>query len=546
MVLEGLIQDALILVEAENQGLKVTDAELSERIVQDPSFQNEGRFIGRQAYLQILADNALTPGQYEEQLRAQLLRGKLQEIITDGVLVSTAEVEEEYRRRNEKASLEYVVTSKDAFKEGIEVSDQDIASHFEANGEDYRLPTQRKIRYLTMSPQPFQPAVNVSEREIERHYNRNLHLYETPAQIRASHILLKTADKEVDEVRSRAEEVLAEVKSGADFAQLARKYSEDTSAEQGGDLQFFGRGDMVPEFEQAAFSLAVGEVSDLVQSPYGFHIIKVTDRQDPLARPLDTVRDEIRGALVQEKAQDMMGGAVESASEYLRSTNNLEGLAQQYELLTTKETPFFGQQDQIPELGGSLELRSLIFEHPLGTVSPAIRHGDNYIYFEVLEEAEPRIPPLEEIKEQVRKDILDDKAMELARARAEEVKSELGRARDPSATAQAAGLELKTTDSFYQGTQLPEAGRSAAIQEAAFSLEPGSFSDPLPTNTGYVVLRVTERTEFSPETLLSERDEFTEQLLAEKRQRVWAAYLQTLHQRYSVQVNRETLRRLTG
>ncbi len=549
LVLRGLIQDALLVVEAERQGLTVSDEEVANRIVRDPTFQSNGQFIGRGAYLQTLSQNGLTAGQFEAELRNQILRQKLQTLVTDGVLVSSEEVEREYRNRNEMAKLEYVHVPKEPIAESNEVADEEIAAFFEENKEQYRLPLQRKIRYLSITSQPFQSSVTVSEREIERDYNRNLHLYETPLQVRASHILFKTADKDdndEEEVRRQAEEVLAQVKSGGDFAALAKKHSEDTSAEQGGDLGFFGRGEMVPEFEQAAFSLNVGDTSRLVKSAYGFHIIKVTERQTPLTRPLENVRDEIRSRLTQEKAVDLMEDAVTQAGEYLRSTENLEGLAQQYDLLTTQETDFFGRQDPVPRLGGSQELRSLAFELPIGEVSPPLRQGQDYVFFEVREERESFIPALEDVREQVKKGLLDEAAGAAARSKAEEIRLKLTDARTAADAAKAAGTELKTADSFYRGTQLPEAGRSPAVQDAAFAGETGIFSAPLPSPNGFVVLRVVERTGYDPEKFASEKDTFTEQVLAQKRQQFWAAYLQALQQRSSVRVDRDTLRGLTG
>ncbi|HEX9726457.1 MAG TPA: SurA N-terminal domain-containing protein [Vicinamibacteria bacterium] len=550
MILRGLIQDALLLVEARRQGLVVTDDELAETIVTYPTFQSEGKFIGQQAYLQLLAQSGMTAAQFESQLRNQILRQKLQTRITDGVLVTPDEVERQYRERNEMAHLEYVFVAKDEVEADAEVapevSDDELAGFFEKNQEQYRLPLQRRIRYVSLTPDPFQPAVTVTDREIERSYNENLASYEIPGQVRASHILLKTTEDDEEQVRARAEEVLAQVDAGGDFAALARQYSEDTTAEQGGDLGFFGPGDMVPEFERAAFSLQVGATSGSVRSPYGFHIIKVTERQDPIVRPLDAVREEIRQTLVREKAVGLMEQEVDEAGQYLHSTENLEGYAQQHALIDTHETTFFGRQDPVPELGGSQEFRDLVFELPIGDVSPALRQGQGYVFFEVIEERQPHLPALEEIKETVKLDFLQNKAMVLARARADEVARQLQEASDASGAARAAGLELKTADSFYRGTQLPEAGRSPAVQRAAFEEGVNQFSAPLASPNGYVVLRVKERTGFDPEEFASQRDTFTEQVLAQKRQQFWAAYLQSLQERSSVQINRDALRRVLG
>jgi peptidyl-prolyl cis-trans isomerase D len=547
-VLNGLIQEVLIGLEAERQGLRVTDEEVRDAIVRHPSFQSDGRFIGREAYLQILSSNnpPMSPAQFEDQIRQDLIGRKLQRLVTDGVVLSSAEVEEIYRRRNEKAELEYIFISGSDSEDLIEVSDEEIADHYENNKESFQLPHQRKISYVTIGPQAFQSTVSVADREIDRYYRQNIFQYETPEQVGASHILFKTAENDETEVERRAQEVLQQAKAGADFAELARQHSEDTSAEQGGELGLFGRGEMVPEFEQAAFALEVGEISDLVRTTYGFHIIKVNQRQEPMTRPLDSVREEIRNVLTQEKAADQMEEAIRSAIEFFRDMNSLEAFVQRYPRLSLNETDFFGRQDPIPQLGNSAEAPRLAFELEIGQVSPPIRVGNGYGFIQLLEENPPRIPPLDEIKERVRRTIRDQKAKEEALARAEELASKLSEGSDAGPIAEAAGLTLENVESFLRGGSVPQAGSSAAVSEAAFSLPLKAFSDPIPVDNGYVLLRVVDRTGFQPDQFDAEKDDFTEQILNEKRQRTWSAFLQSLQNRYSIQTNRELLRQITG
>ena len=161
----------------------------------------------------------------------------------------------------------------DAFRDKVTVTDADVAAHYEANKNSYRVAEQRSIRYLLLDRDQARLKVTVPAADIQRYYNSNISQYQTPEQVRASHILFKTEGKDEAAVRKQAEAVLAQIKGGADFAELARKFSEDTSKDQGGDLDFFGRGRMVPEFESAAFAMAPGQTSDLVKSQFGFHII---------------------------------------------------------------------------------------------------------------------------------------------------------------------------------------------------------------------------------------------------------------------------------
>jgi peptidyl-prolyl cis-trans isomerase D len=547
-VLNGLIQEVLISVEAKNQGLRVTDEEIRDAIVRHPSFQTNGQFIGREAYLQILASNnpPRSPAQFEDQIRQDLVGRKLQNLVTDGVVAGSAEVEEAYRRRNEKAELAYIFVPKSQFEGEVELSDEDITAHYEANKDSYQLPTQRKLSYVTILPQAFQTSVTVADREIERYYNQNLFQYETPEQVGASHILFKTAEADEDEVRGRAEAVLQQVKAGGDFAELARQHSEDTSAEQGGDLGFFGRGEMVPEFEQAAFALGQGEVSDLVRSTYGYHIIKVTSRQAPLTRPLDSVREEIKNLLSLEKAGTLMEEAIGYAVDFFRDQPSMEAFVERYQRLSLNETAFFGRQDSIPQLGGSPEAQRLAFELEVGQVSPPIRIGGGYVFFQVLEENAPRIPPLDEIQEQVRRGLLDERAVAIAENRATELAGTLKQGADAARAAESAGFALENLEDFQRGGTLPQVGSSVAATDAVFSLPLETFSDPIRTDSGYVLLRVAGRSGFSPEVFATEKDRFTEQFINEKRQRTWSAYLQGLQRRYPVQRNRELLQQIVG
>ena len=343
-IVQQLVQEKALTLEARRLGMSVSDGEVSDTIQNDPSLQQNGRFIGRDAYLSLLNGAGLTPADYEQQVREGLLRAKLENLVKDGVVVSDADVEEEYRRRNEKIHMEYALVSKSDFGGDYEPSDDEIRAFYDANPNEFERPVQRKARFIALTPQLFTSAVTVTDREIKRYYNENLPRFSTPEQVQASHILFKTGP-EVDEaaIREKAESVLAQARSGTDFAELATEHSEDTTAENGGDLGFFGRGQMVPEFDRAAFTLPIGDISDLVQTQYGFHIIKVTNKQDLMTQPLDGLREQIRGTLTQEKASAQVDEAVESAAEKLHASGSIDTLTAKYALLVPQDTAFFRQ-----------------------------------------------------------------------------------------------------------------------------------------------------------------------------------------------------------
>jgi peptidyl-prolyl cis-trans isomerase D len=543
LILRQLVQNQILLIEAERQGLSVTDKEISDFIVSFPPFQSDGKFIGRDAYISFLSQRSLSVTDFERQMRQDLLRQKLQNLVTDGVRVSEADLEEEYRRRNEKLRLEYIFVPKSEFESQVQVSDEEARAHFDADPKKFERPVQRKVRFITLTPQLFATAVTVTDREIERYYQQNSARYETGEQVAASHILFKLEpDADEEAVRKKAEAVLAEAKSGADFAELARKNSEDASnAENGGDLGLFGRGQMVPEFEAAAFGLQEGQVSDLVRTTYGFHIIKLNRKQAAFTRPLDAVRDEIRNTITQEKARDAMDQAVESAGEKLRASGNVDALSAEYPVLVPQETAFFGRGETLPQLGNSPEASRVAFEADVGSVSSSIRLGNGYAFLQVLEERPAGIPDFEEVKEQARSQLKERKVMDLARAKAEALRATL-----LSEGPEKAGIELLTTESFFRGGQLPEAGRSPEVNARAFSLPEGELSPPLSADNGFVLVRVVEKTGFNPADFSAQKTDFLEQMAQEERLRVWNAFVESLTGRYEVRVDWQAIRTITG
>ena len=541
-IVQQLVQEKALTLEARRLGMSVSDGEVSSSIQNDPSLQQNGQFVGRDAYLSLLSGAGLTPSDYEQQVREGLLRAKLENLVKDGVVVSDADVEEEYRRRNEKIHLEYTVVSKSDFGGDYEPSDDEIRAFYDANPSDFERPVQRKARFIALTPQLFMGAVTVTDREITRYYNENLARFSSPEQVQASHILFKTGP-EVDEaeVRAKAESVLAQARSGTDFAELAQEHSEDTTAANGGDLGYFGRGKMVPEFDQVVFALPIGDISDLVQSQYGFHIIKVTGKQDAMTQPLEALREQIRGTLTQEKASAKVDEAVESAAEKLQASRSIDALTAEYELLVPQDTAFFGRADSIPQLSGSQAAANVAFETEIGRITSAIPlgFGRGYAFLQILEEREAGTADFDEVRVEAAEQLRSNHQMTLAIARAIEIRLKL-------LSGDAADIELEASENFFRGTELPGAGRSVTAQAKAFELLPGAVSGPLEAQNGYVIMRIIEKSGFEPSEFEEQKAGFEEQILTEQRSRVWSAFVAKLQSRYEVEVDWQAIRVITG
>jgi peptidyl-prolyl cis-trans isomerase D len=542
-ILQQLVDERASLAEASRLGLTATDAEVADRIMKIPAFQENGQFVGEQRYKQILGlqNPPLTHTEFEESLRRTIVLDKLRAAVSSWIGISNAEVDGEYRRRNEKVKLEVVAFPSDSFREGLTASDDEVAKYFEANKEEFRVGEKRKIRFLAIDVQKLRERVVVPPRDVERFYNQNLEQYSTPEQVRASHILLKTEGKDEAAVRAQAEQVLAEARKGADFAELAKKYSEDEGSKaNGGDLDFFGRGRMVPEFEQVAFSAEPGTISDLVKSQYGFHIIKVVEKREATVRALDDVRAQIAEQVKWERAQQQASDMASRLGPEISSPSDLDKAAQQNGLVT-QESGYFLRDEPIAGLGPSPEVAAEAFTLQDGQVSPALRTSQGYAFITVTGRQDSQLPKLEDVKDRVRDAVLRRKAIEAARAKAASVAAALKTATDFAAAAKAAGVESKTTELIARGSPLPDIGASPAVDAVAFGLPEGAVSDPIGTETGAVIVRVASREDVTAAQIEAGRSALREELLSERRNRFFSSYMTKAKARMAIAINREVI-----
>jgi peptidyl-prolyl cis-trans isomerase D len=547
-ILQQMVDERAALAEARRVGITVSDAEVRRRILSIPAFQENGAFIGEQRYQQLLRMQRppMIASEFEANLRRQLTIEKLRSSVTDWLSVADKELEQEYRRKNDKVKLAVVNVTADSFRPQVAVNDADVASYFDAHKEAFRIPEKRKIRYLLIDIDAMRAKVVVPPADIERAYNNNIEQYSTPEQVRASHILLKTEGKDDATVKARAEELLKQARAGADFADLARKNSEDDASKaNGGDLDYFGRGRMVPEFDQVAFSLDPGKVSDLVKTQYGYHIIKVTDKKAPTTRPIADVRQQLSDQLAYERAQAQAADLAQAIEKDVKTPADLDRVAKE-KALTVQESGFFAKDEPILGLGPSPEAANKAFDMKTGAVAGPLRASRGFVFETTTATQAPYIPKLDEVKDKVREDVTKQKARDLSKQRAAEIAAKLKGAPDFEKAAKAAGLEAKTTDLITRDQPIPDLGSAAAVEDAAFKLPVGGVSDAIATDNGTAVIKVLDRQEVKPEDWTAARDRFREELLAERRNRFFSAYMVKAKQKMKIEVNRENLQRVTG
>jgi peptidyl-prolyl cis-trans isomerase D len=546
-VLGQMIDEQVALIEAERHRISVSDDEVAQQIFAFPAFQEgNGQFIGEQRYEQLLQSQnpPVTKSQFEEGLRRDLILEKLRSAITGWIAVSDSEVESEYRRRNEKVKLEVVALTADKFRSQVNVSDPEIAKHFDAHQADYRVGEQRKVKYLLLDRDQARERAAVPETDIQRYYNDNMQQYTTPERVRASHILLNTGGKDEAVVKKQAEELLAKIKAGADFAELAKKYSEDTGTkDKGGDLDFFPRGQMVPEFEQSAFTLAPGQVSDLVKTQYGFHIIKVVDKQAGATQTLDQVRAQIQQTLAAQLADRQITDRARQLAERLKTPDDMNKAAAENGL-KVEESGFFQRTDPVPGLGAAPQVAAAAFDLKDNAVSEPLASSRGPVFITVSGKKDAYTPKLDEVKDRVREDLIRARATELSRQRASAIATQLKAAKDFAAAAKAQGFEMKESQLVARDSALPDVGVSPDVDKIAFALPKGSVSDPIQTPDATVIIRVADRDDVTPDEMRLAKERFRAELLNERRSRFFASFMTKAKEKVKIEVKPDVIQRL--
>jgi peptidyl-prolyl cis-trans isomerase D len=544
-ILQQMVDEQANLAEARRLGIDVSDEEVRQRIFAIPAFQDNGHFIGEQRYQQLLRMQRppLTPPEFEDGIRRSLTVEKLRASLTDWLSVPDKELEQEYRRRNDKVKLAVVSFIADKFRSQVNATDQEVAAYFDGHKNDFKIPEKRKIRFLLVDIEALRAKIVVPESDVRRAYDDNIEQYSTPEQVRASHILLKTEGKDDAAVKAKIEDVLKQAKGSADFGELAKKYSEDESnAKNGGDLDYFGRGKMVPEFDAVAFTLQPGQISDVVKTQFGYHIIKLTDKKPGTTRSFAELRQQLTDQLSYERAQTQAADLSATLEKQISRPADLDKVAKA-QGLTVQESGFFTRDEPIPGLGPSPEAATRAFEMKTGEASPALRASRGFAFITLVGKQDPYVPKLDEVKDRVRDEVIKQKARDLSRQKAAEVAAKLKTAPDFEKAAKAAGVEVKTTELIARDAPIPDLGVAPAVEEAAFKMTAGVTSDPIPVDNGTAVIKLVEKQEVTPSDYALAKDKFREELLADRRNRFFGAYMMKAKQRMEIKVNREQLQK---
>ncbi|MGH9374978.1 MAG: peptidylprolyl isomerase, partial [Terriglobia bacterium] len=488
--LDDIILRQAMLTQASKMGLEVSNQELAAALHDIPYLYQNGQFIGMAAYESMVQqETGMGVPQFENQLRDTILIQKLRDTVTDAVQVTPEEVHYEFLRRNEKARIQYVVFDPTQLVNSVKVTPQALTAYFAAHRANYKVSEQRKVKYVLISPDAVRAQVTVTPDAVEQYYNQHQSDYRVPERVKVAHILFSTTGQtpaQAAATLAKAKSVLAQVKAGANFADLATKDSSDSgSAKNGGELGWIQRGQTVKAFEDAAFSMKPGQISDLIKTQYGYHIIKVEAHQDAQLQPLAAVKDKIQATLEKQQldaAQQALANKIEQA--LIANPNEFDTIAKQNGL-QTGETPLFTYGQPVPDLGNNEAFENLAFQTALNGVGQPITVPKGVAIIQVTQIVPEHLPNLEEVRDLVEQDYRTEQSKLLAAQDARQFAAQI-RTGDFAKLAQTYGLKAQQSQDFTEQDQLAEMIPGTALP-SAFTLKPGQTSSPAAVGTTYVV-----------------------------------------------------------
>jgi peptidyl-prolyl cis-trans isomerase D len=551
--LVGLRASALY---AEQLGFRVTDEEVARAVRQVmPQLWPGGTFAGREAYTQFVAQQNMSIPEFESSLRSQILLMRLDTLALESTVVTPQEVEEEFRRRNEAVKFQTLAISPAAVRALVKVTDEDLAAHFEKSKSSYRVPEKRSFLIFALDEAQVGATVQVPEEALRQAYAQQQDRFRTPERARVRHILIKTVDRPASEIpalQKKAEDLLAKLKAGADFAELAKQNSEDPgSAQKGGDLDWITRGQTVPEFEQAAFTLKMKELSGLIKTQYGFHIIQVLDRQPARLRPFEEVRGELAAEVSRAQVYDKMQQVADQIRLALvRSREEAEKIARANGV-TVVRSENVGPGDPVQEIGVNDQFNNAVQGLPVNGVTPVVQISPSKLVIAQVTAITPaRQAELKEVLNQVRGAVAAAKAVELAQKLSAEVEARFkAGVTDPAQLAKELGLEAKTSD-FVTRTMSIEGLGPAQWIEPAFNAEPGRIVGPLKTGGVTVVVKVLEKRPVDMTQLAAQRESILEELKGERARArselLRAGIVEELTRKKKIKIYEDNIKRLVS
>jgi peptidyl-prolyl cis-trans isomerase D len=538
---DQMIDRQALLSAARRMGLRVSPEEVKDELQHGryaATFFPGGNFIGQVEYEEMLQRANLTAPKFEQSVGDDILLTKLQALISGSASASENEIHSQFMKDNSKVKFEYAVLKQDDLRKGLHPTDEELKAFYETHKGSYAnsVPEKRKVKYAIVETGNAAADVQVTSDDLRTYYDQHRDQYRKPEQVKVSHILIKTPlpgpdgkvdEKGVAEARHRAEDLLQQLKSGAKLEDLAKKYSEDTgSAKQGGSLGWIGKGQTVPEFEKTAFSLSKGQMSDLVKSSYGFHIIRVDDKQEAHVRTLDEVKPEIEPVIKHQKGQQIAQKKADALMKQAR-TQGLDAAAATLGVPVIT-SDFFSRKDNLPGLGPANQFMDAVFASAENSPPDMAPASQGITVFQLLGVKPASTPTFEEIRSRVEDEFKNERSSTLLSQKVQELSDRAKAEHDLKRAAKELGATVKTSDFVLPDGQVPDVGSMSGQAAVAFTMKPGEISGPISSGANAVVLSVLENQQPSDADFTAKRDQIRDQLLLGKQEERFKLFVSSL------------------
>lgn len=542
-LLEEMIEARLVLQEARRLGLSATDEELMNAIAQVPEFHVNGRF-NKERYIQLLRANRLTPAQFEEDQRKQLTIQRLLGVLADAAHVTEAEVRERYRFEQEKINLQFVRFSVSDNLSDVRITDEDVQKFYDRNKESLKEPLKVQVEYIPYSFEQFSGPVQLTDKEVEDYYNSNRATkFTTPKQAKVRYVMVRLdagADaKQKEAAQVRANRIVAEARGGKSFAELAKKESQDPSAEKGGEIGWLNQGQLPEALDKQIFALAKGEISEPIETPVGFHIVKVEDIKEEKTLSLAEAKPVIMRELKLEKGKYEAAKIADRDREKAASGNDLAKLAQENGL-SLKTTRLFSEGEVLPEIGPTQDFYKTALALKAKEVSSVIEGPNAYYVLQAKERTEAVVPPLDAVRGKIEKGLKESKAYEMSVQQANDSLDQVKKEPNLAKLARDKKLKLEETGWFARNTQqLPKVGELQNLTAGSLAL---SARKPIPDRIftqadAAFVFAFKEAQPADMAQFEKDKSQLMQQALAEARQRILLKFKDELKAKAKIEIN---------
>ena len=538
---QQLVQQQIMLTEAERLGITATDQDVSTYLHNGPTGETlfpNGKFIGQEQYTALVNNRLnMSVADFEENIKKQIILQRLQAMITAPVSVSDKEVRENYRKENIKIKFDYAVISSDDLRKTINPSDTELQAFFQKNAGRYAnaVPEQRTITYFAFTPNQIPGGIpQPSQQEIQAYYNQHQSDYQVPEQARSRHILVKVApnaDAKTDAAaKAKAEDIANQLRKGASWTDIAKKDSDDPgSKDSGGELGFAQHGRMVPEFDNAIFNQKIGDIQ-VVKSQFGYHVVQVEERQAAHSQSLAEVADTIKATL----SRQLISQAEENYARQLSDEAGKKGLqataaAHHLEVVTA---PPVGANGVISALPDGSQIVSKAFQAKQGAAPQYAQTGEGFAIFQVTGISPAHAPTFADWKSHVLDDFRDQQLPGLLTQKTKELDDKAKASNDLAKAAKEVGASVKTSDLVGQNGQVPEVGQVGQVAPQLFDLTVGAISGPINTGRTGVVAKLLQKQEPSADEIQKNFDQTRDQMLEQRRGEAFELFASNIANNY--------------